>query len=55
MLQDCRHVNHKKEEKLSAYTYVTLIEGASVGGGKTSSCRLVVDENFLLPNEELYG
>jgi hypothetical protein len=33
--------------------YVTRIEGASLGGGKTSSCCFEVEENFLFPREEL--
>lgn len=35
--------------------YVTLMAGASLGGANASCCRLVVDENFLLPRAELYG
>ncbi len=46
-------VSQRKEDLIK--TYVTLMEGASVGGGKTSSCCFVADEKFLLARGELYG
>lgn len=55
MPQDWDQISQNDQKGHTTETYVTLIEGASLGGGKTSSCCFVVDENPLLPGEELCG
>jgi hypothetical protein len=40
---------------VSMNTYVTLIDGASLGGGKTSRCCFDVEENSRLPRGEVCG
>jgi hypothetical protein len=51
MLLDWKKVSQDQHTNL-LYPYVTRIEGACFGGGKTSSCCFVVDENLIFPRRD---